>query len=53
VQVFNAAMPVVEMGEQFKGGDKPALQVCYQAHAYGSGEHYNSVVPLAVQQEFL
>lgn len=46
MQVFNAAMPVVVMGEEFKTSDKPALQVCYQAYAYGSGEHYNSIVPL-------
>ena len=29
------------MGEAF-AGDGPSLTVCYQRHAFGLGEHYNS-----------
>lgn len=28
-----------------KAATGPSLHVCYQRHAYGLGEHYNSVVP--------
>jgi len=41
IQVFSATMPVVVMGEEFE--DAPPLRVCYHRHAFGLGEHYNSV----------
>jgi len=41
IQVFSATMPVVVMGEEF--ADAPPLRVCYHQHAFGLGEHYNSV----------
>ena len=41
IKVYSAHMPVVVMGEEFTDG--PPLVVCYQQHAFGLGEHYNSV----------
>lgn len=45
IQVFSVGLPVLEMGEEFKGDGRPTLQLCYLRHAYGLGEHYNSVMP--------
>lgn len=47
IKVYTAHMPVVVMGEEFavEGGEAP-LVVCFQQHAFGLGEHYNSVVGL-------
>lgn len=28
----------------------PALQICYLHHAYGLGEHYNSLVPVVKEE---
>jgi OTU domain-containing protein 6 len=42
IEVFSATMPVVVLGEEF-GSDRAALRVCYHHHAFGLGEHYNSV----------
>lgn len=44
VQVFSVGMGVLEVGEEHKG-QGPTLRVCYLRHAYGLGEHYNSVGP--------
>jgi OTU domain-containing protein 6 len=46
LQVFSAAYPLVDMGSEFARDKQPPLQVCYLEHAYTSGQHYNSVVPL-------
>jgi OTU domain-containing protein 6 len=35
-------MPTVKMGEDFAG---EPLRVSYHRHAYGLGEHYNSLLP--------
>ena len=43
IKVYSAHMPVVVMGEEFQAQGEP-LVVCYQQHAFGLGEHYNSVV---------
>ena len=32
-------------------GDNPPLKVCYLRHAYGLGEHYNSVKPVESSDE--
>ncbi len=37
-------------GEE-KGGEDGALRVCYLRHAYGLGEHYNSVIPAEEEEE--
>ncbi|KAL4424340.1 hypothetical protein ABPG75_001641 [Micractinium tetrahymenae] len=44
ILVYSAGLPVVEMGEEFKGTGR-TLRLCYLRHAYGLGEHYESVVP--------
>jgi len=41
IQVFSASMPVVNMGEEHDISG--ALRVAYHRHAFGLGEHYNSV----------
>lgn len=46
IKVFSTAMPTTVVGEEFVTDDVPPLQVCYQRHAFGLGEHYNSVAPL-------
>jgi len=43
IQVFSAGMAAVDVGQEFKEQGGPTLQLCYLRHAYGLGEHYNSV----------
>ncbi|MEW5319647.1 MAG: hypothetical protein WDW38_010790 [Sanguina aurantia] len=54
ITVYSVGLPPVTMGEEFResggsssGGSSPCsgppLVVCYLRHAYGLGEHYNSV----------
>ncbi|CAK0784589.1 hypothetical protein CVIRNUC_007793 [Coccomyxa viridis] len=45
ITVYSVGMPPVDMGPEFKGPEK--LQLCYLRHAYGLGEHYNSIKPVA------
>jgi OTU domain-containing protein 6 len=45
IDVLSATAPTVTLGEGF-GGEEAALRVCYMQHAFGLGEHYNSVAPL-------
>ncbi|KAI5079337.1 hypothetical protein GOP47_0004816 [Adiantum capillus-veneris] len=54
IVVFSADLPEVEMGKEFEGisadgvdAGYPTLRLSYHRHAFGLGEHYNSVVPLA------
>lgn len=42
VTVYSARLPPVEMGSEW-GGD--SLLLAYHQHAFGLGEHYNSVRP--------
>ena len=44
IEVHAVGMPLLIMGEDHPG---PALKVCYMRHAFGLGEHYNSVQPLS------
>lgn len=44
ITVLSAGMPAVVLGEEYEG---EGVTVCYLRHAYGLGEHYNSVAPLA------
>lgn len=50
--VYSVGMPAVEMGEEYKASGR-TLRLCYLRHAYGLGEHYESVVPglVAVDDE--
>lgn len=41
VEVYVAGAPTIRMGEAHCG-ERPTLTVCYQRHAFGLGEHYNS-----------
>ncbi|MCO5599161.1 hypothetical protein L7F22_053261 [Adiantum nelumboides] len=54
IVVFSGDLPEVEMGKEFEcisadGAEaaNPTLRLSYHRHAFGLGEHYNSVVPLA------
>ncbi|KAG2444687.1 hypothetical protein HXX76_001431 [Chlamydomonas incerta] len=48
IKVHALGMPTVTLGEEFAAaGAAPPLQLCYLRHAFGLGEHYNSVAPLA------
>ena len=40
IRVYSAHLPEVAMGEEYAG---EPLRVAYLQHAYGLGEHYNSV----------
>uniref|UniRef100_A0A0D9W9K9 OTU domain-containing protein n=1 Tax=Leersia perrieri TaxID=77586 RepID=A0A0D9W9K9_9ORYZ len=49
IVVYSGSFPDVEMGKEYKlesgGKDDPSIRLSYHRHAYGLGEHYNSVVP--------
>lgn len=46
VRVYSVGLPALDIGKEFSESG-PTLQVCYLKHAYGLGEHYNSVRPIA------
>lgn len=51
IRVYSVGLPPVCMGgEGAADGTSEALQLCYLRHAFGLGEHYNSVVALAAEQ---
>lgn len=41
VEIFQASSPVLKVGEHLEG---KAINLSYHRHAYGLGEHYNSVI---------
>jgi hypothetical protein len=45
IRVFAVGMPLLTLGDEF-AGEGSTLEVCYLRHAFGLGEHYNSVEPL-------
>ncbi|KAG8066306.1 hypothetical protein GUJ93_ZPchr0004g39293 [Zizania palustris] len=49
IVVYSGSFPDVEMGKDYKlesgGTDAPSIRLSYHRHAYGLGEHYNSVIP--------
>ncbi|KAI4301357.1 hypothetical protein L6164_034644 [Bauhinia variegata] len=50
IMIFSGSFPDVEMGKEYKtdnGTDKSnsSIMLSYHRHAFGLGEHYNSVVP--------
>jgi len=49
IRVVTVGMPLLTLGEDIAEGDQAGgdLTVCYLKHAYGLGEHYNSVVPFS------
>ncbi|XP_058260400.1 deubiquitinase OTUD6B isoform X2 [Hemibagrus wyckioides] len=42
IEVIQADSPAIIIGEEY---DKPPITLVYMRHAYGLGEHYNSVEP--------
>lgn len=51
--IYSGSFPDVEMGKEYKLETKnnsfnPSVFLSYHKHAYGLGEHYNSVVPSGV-----
>mmetsp|Transcript_25187 Transcript_25187/g.63934 ORF Transcript_25187/g.63934 Transcript_25187/m.63934 type:complete len:372 (-) Transcript_25187:390-1505(-) len=42
IRVYSVGLPPMTLGEDQPG---PPLQVCYLRHAFGLGEHYNSLGP--------
>ncbi|KAG0497559.1 hypothetical protein HPP92_002250 [Vanilla planifolia] len=46
--IFSGSFPDVEMGREYRtesSVSSPSVMLSYHKHAYGLGEHYNSVVP--------
>lgn len=53
IVVYSGSFPDVEMGKEYNkkleaGGD-PSIRLSYHRHAYGLGEHYNSVIPAELE----
>lgn len=52
IMIYSGSFPDVEMGKEYKmSDDRPgspvsSIKLSFHRHAYGLGEHYNSVVPL-------
>jgi len=49
VRVYCADLPLVELGSEYINEGEP-LQLAYLRHAYGLGEHYNSLVKFPVRK---
>ncbi|CAL5433183.1 unnamed protein product [Camellia sinensis] len=54
IKIFSGSFPDVEMGKEYKsnsgaGSSNPGIMLSYHRHAFGLGEHYNSVVPSLTQ----
>ncbi|EFN50896.1 hypothetical protein CHLNCDRAFT_141719 [Chlorella variabilis] len=50
IAVYTVGMPVQDLGEEYKESGR-TLRLCYLRHAYGLGEHYESVVPGVADDE--
>ncbi|KAF7818238.1 OTU domain-containing protein 6B [Senna tora] len=54
IMIFSGSFPDVEMGKEYKsdGGidsSNPSIMLSYHKHAFGLGEHYNSLVPNMIE----
>lgn len=56
IMIFSGSFPDVEMGKEYKpeGGatdtsSRTSIMLSYHKHAFGLGEHYNSVIPALVR----
>ncbi|THU57002.1 hypothetical protein C4D60_Mb11t23160 [Musa balbisiana] len=54
IVIYSGSFPDVEMGKEYKSEtssnlSNPTILLSYHRHAYGLGEHYNSVVPNAMR----
>lgn len=52
--IYSGSFPDVEMGKEYKcesgsSVENPSILLSYHRHAYGLGEHYNSVVPTGMR----
>lgn len=45
IEVYSAMLPLMVLGTEFEDTGPP-LRVAYLQHAFGLGQHYNSVVPV-------
>jgi len=51
IVVYSGSFPDVEMGQEYKSGSggnsagDASIRLSFHRHAYGLGEHYNSVIP--------
>lgn len=55
IVVYSANLPDVEMGKEYSvegtsSADCGTLRLSYHRHAFGLGEHYNSVVPISANE---
>ncbi|XP_059656793.1 OVARIAN TUMOR DOMAIN-containing deubiquitinating enzyme 5 [Cornus florida] len=55
IMIFSGSFPDVEMGKEYKsdngtGSSNPSIMLSYHRHAFGLGEHYNSVVPCLIEE---
>lgn len=47
VVIFSGSFPDVEIGKEYKSDDSTTtIRLSFHKHAFGLGEHYNSVVPI-------
>ncbi|PIA61603.1 hypothetical protein AQUCO_00300843v1 [Aquilegia coerulea] len=53
IVVLSGSFPDVEMGKEYKVEDRgptnASIMLSYHKHAFGLGEHYNSVIPSAIR----
>ncbi|KZV25984.1 hypothetical protein F511_08929 [Dorcoceras hygrometricum] len=55
IMIYSGSFPDVEMGKEYKqsngtgSSSKSSILLSFHRHAFGLGEHYNSVVPAAVK----
>ncbi|XP_059308025.1 OVARIAN TUMOR DOMAIN-containing deubiquitinating enzyme 5 isoform X1 [Lycium ferocissimum] len=48
IMIFSGSFPDVEMGKEYKSGSgssASSIMLSYHKHAFGLGEHYNSLIP--------
>ncbi|CAN1199911.1 OVARIAN TUMOR DOMAIN-containing deubiquitinating enzyme 5 [Linum perenne] len=48
IMVYSGSFPDVEMGKEYKPGGSN-IMLSYHKHAFGLGEHYNSVIPSLIR----
>uniref|UniRef100_A0A5B7C0C8 OTU domain-containing protein n=1 Tax=Davidia involucrata TaxID=16924 RepID=A0A5B7C0C8_DAVIN len=48
IMIYSGSFPDVEMGKEYKS-ESPSIMLSYHRHAFGLGEHYNSVVPSLIE----
>lgn len=44
IMIYSGSFPDVQMGKEYMSAENPTILLSYHRHAYGLGEHYNSVV---------